>query len=133
MAPKHATGGSEAIYRRSQSMAPTRNTGGPQWGEYSTTSRGRSLGARGCARPGQDDPRNYAASEILDEYLDANFAAISYRDGDSISIAGPDRLAAQLNLPLEHLTAYLESLPEDGDEGESSRSLISLPVFVERH
>lgn len=81
-----------------------------------------ALGARGCARPGQDDPRNYAASEILDGYLDANFAAISYRDGDSISIAEPDRLAAQLNLPLEQLTAYLESFPEDGDESESSRS-----------
>lgn len=71
--------------------------------------------ARMCAvGPGQEDPRDYAASEIFDEYVDSELATINYRDGDSITIKHPEVLAARLGLRVEQLTDYPEAFIEDG-------------------
>lgn len=62
--------------------------------------------------PEGDDPRHYAASEILDEYVDPAVATI--QRGASISIKRPEALANWLGLPLEQLTDYPEAFIEDG-------------------
>ncbi|GAA4525626.1 hypothetical protein GCM10023160_18830 [Brachybacterium paraconglomeratum] len=64
--------------------------------------------------PGQEDPRSYAASEIIDEHLAEELGSINYRSGGSISIAQPEVLASQLHLTVEQLTKYPESFTEDG-------------------
>jgi hypothetical protein len=64
--------------------------------------------------PGQEDPRDYAASEIFDEYVDSELATINYRDGDSITIKQPEVLAARLGLRIEQLTDHPEAFIEGG-------------------
>lgn len=64
--------------------------------------------------PAQEDPRSYAASEIVDEYLDEELGTINYRGGDSISLSGPELLAEQLNLQVEQSSEYPEAFTEDG-------------------
>lgn len=70
--------------------------------------RGSALG------PDEDDPRHYAASEILDAYVDPELATLNYRGGSSISITKPEALASRLRLELEQLTDYPEAFVEDG-------------------
>lgn len=64
--------------------------------------------------PNRDDPRDLAASEIFDEYVDPELATINYRGRSSISITRPEALASRLGLPLEQLTNYPEAFVEDG-------------------
>ncbi|WP_413247828.1 hypothetical protein [Sinomonas flava] len=66
------------------------------------------------AGPHREDPREYAASEIFDEYVDSELATINYRDGDSITIKQPMVLAALLGLRVEQLTDYPEAFIVDG-------------------
>ncbi|MBT2513096.1 hypothetical protein [Arthrobacter sp. ISL-30] len=64
--------------------------------------------------PDQEDPREYAASEILEAYVDAELATINYRDGASITIRQPEVLAARLGLRAKQLTDHPEAFIEDG-------------------
>ncbi|WP_437773514.1 hypothetical protein [Arthrobacter sp. KNU40] len=71
--------------------------------------------ARMCAvGPGQEDPRDYAASEIFDEYVDNELATINYRRGASITIKQKEALAERLGLRVEQLTDHPEAFTEDG-------------------
>lgn len=63
----------------------------------------------------QDDPLSFAASEVIDEYLDEELATINYgRGGDSIALRKPELLAEQLSLEVEQLAEYPEAFTEDG-------------------
>lgn len=64
--------------------------------------------------PGRDDPRSYAASEIVDEFVDRELAEINYNAGDSITISRPKELAESLGLLPEQLTDFAEAFVEDG-------------------
>lgn len=64
--------------------------------------------------PAQEDPRSYAASEIVDEYLDEELGSINYRGGDSICLKEPKLLAEQLNVQVEQLTGHPEAFTENG-------------------
>lgn len=64
--------------------------------------------------PAREDPRSYAASEIIDEYLAEELGTINYRGGDSICLKNPELLAEELNLQVEELTEYPEAFAEDG-------------------
>jgi hypothetical protein len=64
--------------------------------------------------PDREDPREYAASEILEGYVDSELATINYRDGASITIKEPEVLASRLGLRAEQLTDHPEAFIEDG-------------------
>ena len=64
--------------------------------------------------PERDDPRDYAASEILDEFIDRDLAMMNDRFGCSITVSRPDELAESLELRIEQLTDYPEAFWEDG-------------------
>ncbi|WP_029089700.1 hypothetical protein [Brevibacterium album] len=64
--------------------------------------------------PDRDDPRDCAASEILDEFIDRDLAGMNDSDGCSITISRPDELADSLGLRIEQLTEYPEAFREDG-------------------
>lgn len=66
------------------------------------------------AGPDSEDPRHYAAGEILDEFLDSGLATFNYREGSSITIRLPDALAAKLGLRVEQFIDYPEAFIEDG-------------------
>lgn len=65
------------------------------------------------AGPPREDPRNFAASEILDEFLDEELGYIEYREGDAIVLTSPEQLAKLLDLQVEQLTDYPETFTED--------------------
>lgn len=64
--------------------------------------------------PDRDDPRDYAASEILGEFIDRELAMMNDRFGCSITVSRPDELAESLGLRIEQLTDYPEAFREDG-------------------
>ncbi|GAP61252.1 hypothetical protein AHiyo1_49340 [Arthrobacter sp. Hiyo1] len=67
-----------------------------------------------AAGPGWEDPREDAASEIFDEYVDTELATVNYRRGASITVKQPEALAALLGLRVEQLTDHPEAFTEDG-------------------